>query len=1064
LRLVLGDHVTSRVAPLLLVETQWEAPQDDPARQPDPCDSIVSQGAKDATLKVQRFLVNADPAASASLWTLYAAPSDMRYLLDVTLGRMSIDIPRRGTYSLYVGNDCSPYIEFTSLPEPDLEDTPLADRFPLIDRDNNPGAVYARSLTAPSGAACLAALPQLDDDGNTTLYVGAAQGIYRFHSTAQSKNASADVVRDDTVLARISALVARQDGQKIALFAVNNDQDLIYLSGQQNASDPAWSTPLVQAQKVAHIAARVNQKRGGDELFSTTSDNTTVSHLWRDPESTAWLRSDLVLPALDTVQEFSCYTSVTCFLDADGTPRVNQPVQLNASAWCWVTVNGYWMELDNDTAHPVTVSTDSTGTITIINKVADLGTVLYWFAGSFLTEQLVVDPSAELRASLTAKLSANPDITTWTYPDGTPLVPAGADPDVVSQAQDSINQLLTSIAPSLPADGSTGASSGGDTTPAAANARLMRTTSFGVVGDLSNMVETAAGDVLQALQAAGNAIYDYVIEPVENAAEKAWQFVVKIGDAVVGFIIRTISEVLQLLSWVFQTLGALIQDLIAFIGFLFSWDDILNTHKVIGNLGEQLLYWGAAMSRGLKGEIDPFFNGLITRVQALCARAADLPDQDLAAVAKSDTKSASPSSKSDMSWLSTSPGGTFSAYQLQHGGVTQGTPPAVADPLEDAFKTVLATVEKVWKDVAGALTGFARGISNLIKTNQFTLKNVALLLTDNVVAAALGAVRDVLDGVCEVASDLLLALVSDVLVQPINIPILTGLYKKISGDDALTLLDAGALLLAIPATMVFKLMAGKAPFPNGTEGWDEKTWEQLFPIPNLSTRTTSFAVRSGAPADSTVTYSRIGGVVAQISTTLYAMLLPLSVYTEKAEMKWLGRLTSMIMAGLYTIGMACTFPYDEDETQWTLDLIEWGFGFIVVLLGGGTALLFGAAALEGPGKAGDEIIKTAEKGLSSATAVTSAIAGAVLGVVAIASYVLELEDPIPPEYHGVFWDTEKLVGNLVTAAATSSEGVAILTEEPEILLGTAVAYGVSIWLTFVRNTDAVFEDHLFQPT
>ncbi|MCK6524883.1 hypothetical protein L6R49_26060, partial [Myxococcota bacterium] len=962
-----------------------------------------------------------------------------------------------------IDNACTTRLSFSSIPEPDYSTMPVvAQNFPQALRDNTPGAIFSRSLTPPTGATCLAVLPDPAGAGDSAVFVGASNGLYQFRAHNQKNNATAELVRGDAEVQRLSAVVAHQDRQKIALWGLNNNQELVYLSGAQG-DEPAWTTPMTLYRNVAQMAPRVNRRRSSDELFVTTSNNSLIGHLWRDPQSTAWSASDQVLPSLDTAQEFQCYTTVIKLLDANKQPLVDQTVRLNASAWSWVMVNGYWMELDNDTDHPLELQTDATGAVTIINKITDLGTAVFTLRSELLDAPIVADPSAQLRQALLDRVTANPDITTWTYPDGTKIVPQDADPTAVQQAQDSLNQLLTQIAPGLPADGSQDADGSADATPSAKQAKVV---SFSVIGNIGDAIETAAGDVMQFLRNVGDAVYDYVIEPIENAVEKVWQFAVKIGEQIVKFVIRTITEVLEIISWVFKTIGMVLEDIIKFIGFLFSWDDIVNTHKVVSNMGKQSLLYFAAMANGAAEVIEVVFDAAIVKTKALLLRAADLPDQDLQAVATNAITNAAPNSSDAMDWLTHSGGGTFSSYQIQHGGVTNAAPPISETPIEDAFKTVLNTIENVWNDVKGALTEFGTGLVNLWKNGNFTFKNILLLTTDAIVDAALGAVRDILKGVCEVASDLIAVLVNEVLCKEVNIPILTGLYKKFAGGSALTLLDAGALLLAIPTTMVVKLFTGQAPLPNGTQGWDQLGWQDIFPVPSPLSRGLQLNVSTKlGESEAYATYSRIGGMVAQVAQVLYAMLLPLSVYAQETERKRLGRLSSSLCACLYVIGWGCTFPYDEAEDQWAMDLMNWAFSGVVALLSGGSAILFAAAGLAsvGGGKsAADQLVKLAETALGPANSVMSVVAGAVLALDGLVSYILELEVEDKPEYHSVGWDTEKFAGNLIGGAAFASEGIADLTEQPEILLGTAVAYGVVVYLGFLRNLDAYYNDHLHQ--
>jgi hypothetical protein len=50
----------------------------------------------------------------------------------------------------------------------------------------------------------------------------------------------------------------------------------------------------------------------------------------------------------------------------------------------------------------------------------------------------------------------------------------------------------------------------------------------------------------------------------------------------------------------------------------------------------------------------------------------------------------------------------------------------------------------------------------------------------------------------------------------IDIPVITWLYQKVTGQKEMPVLDLFSLLCAIPSTIVYMLVSGKAPFPDDT--------------------------------------------------------------------------------------------------------------------------------------------------------------------------------------------------------------------------------------------------------
>jgi hypothetical protein len=92
-------------------------------------------------------------------------------------------------------------------------------------------------------------------------------------------------------------------------------------------------------------------------------------------------------------------------------------------------------------------------------------------------------------------------------------------------------------------------------------------------------------------------------------------------------------------------------------------------------------------------------------------------------------------------------------------------------------------------------------VAQIIEGFIAILSDALLQSLENVLLAVL----DVLEAVA--------AGVADALDTAIDIPVISGLYKEIAGDD-LSLLDVACLIGAIPATICGKLFTGAAPFPD----------------------------------------------------------------------------------------------------------------------------------------------------------------------------------------------------------------------------------------------------------
>ncbi|NNB88413.1 hypothetical protein [Corallococcus exiguus] len=999
-RLLLGDFVSASEAPLLVAEV------------------------KNTNGSTGRYFVDASTSATNSAWVNWAPPKDMQTLHDVVVARASITgISYRGTWSLFDDNTGKRCLTFTSLLDPSTNTT------------------HSLSVTAPSGGRCLWALEDRQNQGLSALYVG-GDGLSWFPSTGlKNAKSTALAIASSNVLSGVTSVLAQQDSQRVSVWAVDGSQRLFSLNNTVGATE-GWSAPLQQREHVARLAPRRNQKRSTGELFVTSTDNSLITYLWQDPDTTAWQNTDMVLPTLATGQEFPSYTTVVRFTDAQGAALVGQPVQVNASEWSRVMVNGYWTDLDTSTR--VEVKTDASGTVTLINKVSDVGTPVFRFSASFLAQDVTADPSAELRANLAAKLKGQ-DLSQWTKPDGTPMVPPGADPDLVAQVQASLQQLMDNM-DSLPADGTSA-----PLEPAAPTAMAKTQTSFAVLGNVTNAIETAAGDVLQALKSAAGAVYEYVIQPILSGTKTLLQFFVKIGEQVVTFVVRTIKEALQLISWLFQQLAVLIEDIIAFLGFLFAWDDILATQRVMEAMTKDVVLALAGSMKGMEASITEYFNGLIAKWDGVCQTALGMPDVTTQQVVTQTQAAQTPEQKSATDCLTTSPGATFSTYQVSHGGIGDSTADDSDAPVAQAVTDFLQTVGNILSDVADSVKELCQGLQTMVQQGTVSLHSIVQLLAGEAAKTLLAAARDLLVGLCEVIADVSQSILDDVLLRPFNIPVLSWLYKKLTGEDSLTMLGALSLLAAIPVTIVFKLLTGHAPIP------EQK--QSSFMRVMTPWRTTSLVALPESKddngdnvlGDSAHNYSVIGGALSIISSFCYTLFLTGGQLTKSAPaQRWFS--TGQTVA-TWT-GVAGSFPFDEDVPSQQLDRMVWALYSLEAVVTGLVSLLSWTRGAD-----------VEAKGLAKALEVTDStlltFMGLVSLVLSVVSYILELDGEIDPSvpYHSTFWDTEKFGANVLSFGGMTGEGVAGLipgeADKALILAGSAVAEWGALLLDVTRWADAV---------
>jgi hypothetical protein len=132
-------------------------------------------------------------------------------------------------------------------------------------------------------------------------------------------------------------------------------------------------------------------------------------------------------------------------------------------------------------------------------------------------------------------------------------------------------------------------------------------------------------------------------------------------------------------------------------------------------------------------------------------------------------------------------------------------PSPAAGILDDLVKLLEAEGD-TFKNAAQAIkTDIVDKFSSLSATD--IIKKLLAIIADTL----LQSVENVLLALLDVCAKLMEGVIG-ILTKPLDIPVLSWLYKDLTGDD-LTFLDLICLIAAIPVTIVYKLTERKTPFP-----------------------------------------------------------------------------------------------------------------------------------------------------------------------------------------------------------------------------------------------------------
>jgi hypothetical protein len=646
--------------------------------------------------------------------------------------------------------------------------------FALLSDESEPEELQLpRDLLGVSYATAITTAP--NPDGTTQLFVASGDALYRYPADQQTPRAQPQpIIEKSKLLSGVTNLHGVGDGKTTAIWGLNDKNEIFYTScptGREDAAD-AWSAPLLILTKVMAISSFLNNQEGNHVLFAQTKDNSLIQ-LTQDPVTTHWQERQIVLPATspDDYIEANSFTTHIEVTDDSNFPQPNTPVSLSSSSPVSVYVNNIYHVLSPNA--PANITTDETGVITIVQEVTSLGGVCYHLKTAGVDTD--INPMDKPLDRLKSVKSAN-DLKSATIPDdnGKPraLWSPGADVDTAFK----VFQDLFAVK-DLPPNGSI-------------NKRSHQPTKKG-----GNLVETKAGDLFRHIKHAAKDVEHYYVE--------AEHFCVKIGDTIYHTALDCLAKVANAIEFVFHKLAVAFEDLVKYVGFLFEWDDILRTHKAIKNLFLRYAEDCVANLASSKQTLQDIFNGLEDKVKSW----GDIEDDG--------TTTGSVTAKAQRPKGHQSPQSNWGMHHLKS-NAGNGSATGDLPPLDDTSDQPLQALGKM-------IDGEEQIIADMI--NNIKINVIDQIHTLSAAEIVKRIIANVLDVLLETAENVLVALVDifeavvkgiiDVLDQPVTIPVISPMYKKITHqEEELSMLDLVCLVAAIPVTIVYKIAYGQAPFPD----------------------------------------------------------------------------------------------------------------------------------------------------------------------------------------------------------------------------------------------------------
>ncbi|KAF9774180.1 hypothetical protein IL306_007856 [Fusarium sp. DS 682] len=746
----------------------------------DPTLSIATVTDPDAPGELRCFLLSPTASTGANVWSYYAQEQDIGIGgLSIAAGRIRSDYDSWGLYKLY-----------------QLDGTPSLTYLPTEGAFGPPDATI---FTVPNGASAIATLvyqPVRATSSYTDLFV-AADGYIGYFSYDQSPPHEAVPLITSSLITGVTQLHAVTCGDQILIWGLNGAEELFYTAAPlaERATPSAWSSPLPLLNNVSDIAAVTNNLNYAIDLFAvapwgstTATSNSAIGNgllrLSRNASTGAWLNNVHPMPSTTDCITLKTYTTHCLVEDSNNIPQPLMALKATASADCSLIINGSAQPVSAGEAFDMT--TDSSGYVNLIHAVSSLATPSFTLtlAGG---ETFDINPSGQVTKALSNITSS--DLTNATYVDANGktqnLVAAGTSAAAVSGVTQSL-QTISSNLPKLP-------------TAVTFNARVKQDKIMSQDNDLFSDL----GDIVQWII---NVVED-VVEMTFKLVDGVIHFVVTIAEAVFTAVINTVEDALHAITALFKWIGAEVEAVFRWLAFLFNWSDFITVKNMLKDIVNQSFTSLISIETQLKAAGDAWFSEVKANIlpnlsSTKMVKPGDQPLQQAWSSQQPPPPPVGPHQvdlRSDprVGWLKS----RMTADPTTTRDPVTGKTATSSDPVLDAINTLIQDLQKAFATVFGDIDALVAGKESTLEFFEAILEAVEVLGLD-----ALQAVFDVFMS----SLGTILSVIQDGLNMPLDVPILSPLYRLATGSD-LTLLDLACFIGGIGLNIIYKIANDESP-------------------------------------------------------------------------------------------------------------------------------------------------------------------------------------------------------------------------------------------------------------
>jgi hypothetical protein len=689
----------------------------------------------------------------------------------------------------------------------------------------------------------------------TDLFLGGA-GVHLLAVEEQAKGDRATFV---PVLAAADApdvadvvLSSAGDGAR-TIWAVTVGGQLAYA---EEAAGGRWSAPLVLRTDVEEVVAVGGDGTDLRSALVLVYTGGAAGLLVKDAETGAWTEEAMTVRTTDRSVRTLCHATTVRVLGAASIPCARMPVRVRASVATSASINGLPVLLGP--GRDVLCQTDADGGLVILDRAQSLVTATYRLTIGESAQCVDIDPSVTLRAGLRDVTGEQLRATRVARPDGEPgglLIPAGTEPALVDMIAVALDHTLRATLPDpgvprvevRPIDApyrstQVAAQIGHGTiwTIEQSGAQILvkiGDAARSVLDSLHGAIDVVshrAAEIFQSVNRGLHKMTAVVFEKIEGAL----QVVLKTGDQLVRFVLRAWHDCAGILDWLWAKVKVGWNRLAEWARFTFSWADIKRTRRMLADLAFNALDHIGESLDAMAARVD---DG-VAHVERTLAAWRPAPGQSLPAPGLPDSQRLSTlgqqhsrpysdaieqmRSAPAFKWVFDLLGSLTSAGErlIRIEGLTfdELAGNAALNFVEGTLKDLRDAAIRTWGALRSDIvrvysTRFPDGHVRPPTMHDLSWEVVQHILASvgaDLVTGFLQALAGFVKRVLQLGKDLGGA-ARAILGARIHFPFLSDVMRVVDGsphDVSFRLIDAAALLLAIPATVTYKTLFGAAPF------------------------------------------------------------------------------------------------------------------------------------------------------------------------------------------------------------------------------------------------------------